>query len=118
MIGKFIFAQGIQARSFRTHGDLSLDKSLVFDELWLASSHIGGTIFASDSLINKLRLLDAEVQGSLLFRRTMFLEPAILDTVPLSGELSMRECEAHAGPLHPSRRSRRRDVVYRQNRHS
>jgi hypothetical protein len=36
VVDKSIFAQGIQARTFRTHGDLSLDKSLVFDELRLA----------------------------------------------------------------------------------
>jgi hypothetical protein len=90
VLDKSIFAQGILARSFRTHGDLSLDGSLVLGALWLARSHIGGTVFASKSLISKLEVLDSEVQGSLLFRDSLFLEPAVFDTVSLSGELAMR----------------------------
>jgi hypothetical protein len=90
VLEKSIFVDGIEGRSFRTRGDLSLDQGLIFGELYLPRAHIDGTVFANKSLISKLRVLDAEVHGSLLFRQTLILELAAFDTVSLSGELSMR----------------------------
>jgi hypothetical protein len=90
VLDKSVFADGILARSFRTHGDLSFDNSLIFGELFLARAHVDGTIFASGSLIQKMRLLDSEVHGSTLLRDSLILELAAFDTVLLSGELSIR----------------------------
>jgi hypothetical protein len=89
-LDKSIFLKGIQGRSFRTRGDFSVDGSVIFGELYLARAHVDGTVFATQSLINKVRVLDAEVHGSLLFRDSLILELAAFDTVSLSGELSMR----------------------------
>jgi hypothetical protein len=58
--------------------------------LFLARTHVGGTIFASGSAIEKMRLLDAKVHGSALFRNSLFVDLAAFDTVELSGELSVR----------------------------
>jgi hypothetical protein len=91
VLDRSVFSGGILGRSFRTHGDLSLDKSLVFGELYLARAHIDGTVFASGSFIQKIRVLDAEIHGSLLFRKTHIFELAAFDTILLSGELSVRE---------------------------
>jgi hypothetical protein len=90
VLDKSIFVHGIMARSFRTHGDLSFDNSLIFEELFLARAHVDGTIFASGSLIWKMRLLDSEVHGSWLLRNSLVLDLAAFDTVQLSGELSVR----------------------------
>jgi hypothetical protein len=91
VLDRSVFQRGIQGRSFRTHGDFSIDSSLVFGELFLARAHVDGSIFASSSLINKMRLLDTEVHGSLLFRKTQIFDLAAFDTVVLSGELSLRD---------------------------
>jgi hypothetical protein len=90
VLDKSVSADGIMARSFRTHGDLSFDSSLIFGELFLARVHVDGTIFASGSLIQKLRLLDSEVRGSSLLRDSLILDLAAFDTVQLTGELSVR----------------------------
>jgi hypothetical protein len=89
-LDKSIFRDGILGRSFRTRGDFSVDDSVIFGELYLARAHVDGTVFANKSFINKVRVLDAEVRGSLLFRDSLILELAAFDTVSLSGELSMR----------------------------
>src|SRR5262249_45759426 len=52
---------------------------------------VEGGIFARSSLIGKLEILDSEIKGSLLFRESVILTPAILDTIALSGELSFRQ---------------------------
>lgn len=85
-----LFLKGIQGRSFRTRGDFSVDDSVIFGEFFLARAHVDGTVFARKALISKVRVLDAEVRGSLLFRDSLILELAAFDTVSLSGELSMR----------------------------
>jgi hypothetical protein len=90
VLDKSVFFDGVLARSFRTHGDLSFDNSLIFGELFLARVHVDGTIFASGSLIQKMRLLDSEVHGSSLLRNSLVLDLAAFDTVQLSGELSVR----------------------------
>jgi hypothetical protein len=90
VLDKSVFLHGILARSFRTHGDLSFDNSLIFGEVFLARVHVDGTIFASGSLIQKMRLLDSEVHGSTLLRDSVILDLAAFDTVLLSGELSIR----------------------------
>jgi hypothetical protein len=89
-LDRSLFLRGIQGRSFRTRGDFSVDESVIFGELYLARAHVDGTVFASKSLISKVRVLDAEIRGSLLFRDSLILELAAFDTVSLSGELSMR----------------------------
>jgi hypothetical protein len=90
VLDKSVFKEGVQGRNFRTHGDLSFDKSLMFGELFLARVHVDGTIFASEAVIQKVRLLDAEVHGSALLRNSLILDLAAFDTVLLSGELSVR----------------------------
>jgi hypothetical protein len=90
VLDKSIFKDGVQGRSFRTHADLSFDNSLMFGELFLARVHVDGTIFASQAVIQKMRLLDAEVRGSALLRNSLILDLAAFDTVLLSGELSVR----------------------------
>ena len=90
VIDHSIFAQGIEARNFKTAGDFSIDGGVVFGEFRVARSRIGGTIFASGALIQKAEVLDSEVRGSLLLRTGVLLEPAIFDTVAVSGELSLR----------------------------
>ena len=89
VIDKSIFVKGIQARSFHTRGDFSMDESLITDQLFLARSHVDGTIFANKSLISQLQILDSQVAGSIILRDTVFLEPVIVDTVSLAGELGM-----------------------------
>lgn len=86
-----IFAQGIDARDFRSKGDLSFDGALLFGELRVTRAHIAGTIFGSDTMIDKAEILDSEITGSVLFRRSLLLEPAIIDTARISGELSLRQ---------------------------
>jgi hypothetical protein len=90
VLDKSVFAEGVQARSFRTQGDLSFDNSLMFGELFLARVHVDGTLFADEAVIQKMRLLDAEIHGSALFRSSVILDLAAFDTVQLSGELSVR----------------------------
>jgi hypothetical protein len=90
VLDKSVFAEGVQARSFRTQGDLSFDNSLMFGEFFLARVHVDGTLFADEAVIQKVRMLDAEVHGSALFRNSVILDLAAFDTVQLSGELSVR----------------------------
>src|ERR1051326_508555 len=91
VLDRSIFVRGIDGRDFRSRGDLSFDGALLFGELRLARAHIAGTIFGSDALIQKAEILDSEITGSLLFRKSLLLEPAIFDTVKISGELSLRQ---------------------------
>lgn len=90
VVDRSIFLRGIDGRSFRISGDLSFDGALVFGELLLTRAHIAGTVFGSKALIQKVEILDSEITGSVLFRYSLFLEPAIFDTVRISGELSLR----------------------------
>jgi hypothetical protein len=90
VLDKSVFKDGVQGRNLHTKGDLSFDYSLMFGELFLARVHVEGTIFADDAVIQKMRLLDAEVHGSALFRYSLILDLAAFDTVQLSGELSVR----------------------------
>jgi len=91
VIDKSIFVKGIQARNFRTGGDLSFEQSLILDELRIARSHVRGTIFANKSFVKKIQILDTEIGASLLVREALLLDPVIFDTVSISGELSLRE---------------------------
>lgn len=90
VLDKSVFKDGVQGRSFRTRGDLSFDKSLMLGQLFLARIRVDGTIFANEAVIQKMRLLDAEVHGSVLLRNSVILDLAAFDTVLLSGELSVR----------------------------
>jgi hypothetical protein len=91
VIDNSMFAKGIEGRNFRTSGDFSVDDALIFGELRIARSYVGGTVFGSGTYIQKAQILDSEVRGSVLFRKTVLLEPAIFDTVTVSGELSLRQ---------------------------
>jgi hypothetical protein len=82
--------KGIEARNFRTRGDLIFDNSVIFGTFSVRRSQIGGTLQAEDALVERLEMLDSQVQGSLLFRKTLFFKPVVLDTISLSGELSLR----------------------------
>jgi hypothetical protein len=90
VMDRSVFLKGFEARNFRMRGDLSFDGSVALDTIAIMRSRIEGTVFGSDAFIKELRVLDSEIQGSLLFRRSMIAEPAIFDTVALSGELSVR----------------------------
>jgi hypothetical protein len=91
VLDRSIFVRGIEARNFQISGDFSLDGTLIFGELLLPRAHIGGTIFASKAFIQKTEILDTDIQGSVLFRSSLFLEPAIFDTARISGELSLQQ---------------------------
>lgn len=90
VIDRSLFRKGFEARNFRISGDLSFDGSLALDEVTITRSHIDGTVFASNAYVKNLRVLDSQVQGSLIFRESTIPELAIFDTVSLSGELSLR----------------------------
>jgi len=91
VIDKSIFVSGITARNFHTSGDLSFYDGQIFGQLWIGRSRIDGTIFGDRAFIQKAQVLDSLVGGSLLFRESVSLEPAIFDTITLSGELSLRK---------------------------
>jgi len=93
VIDHSILVQGFEARNFQTKGDLSFDGGLIFGEFRVVRSRINGSIFAEKALIQKLQVLDSEISRSLILRESTFLEPAIFDTVTLSGELSVRDSE-------------------------
>jgi hypothetical protein len=90
VIDRSFFRGGLEARNFRTRGDLSFDRSAAYGTVRVARSRVDGTIWGSDAYIKKLLILDSEVHGSLIFRRTELPEPAVFDTIALSGELSVR----------------------------
>jgi hypothetical protein len=91
VLDRSFFRGGFEARNFHTSGDLSFDGSAALDTVRIARSRIGGTIFASGAYIKKLQILDSEIHGSLIFRNSTLPEPAIFDTIALSGELSVRQ---------------------------
>jgi hypothetical protein len=91
VMDRSVFLKGFEARNLHMRGDLSFDGSLALDAVTIMRSRIEGTVFGSDAYIKALQVLDSEIQGSLLFRRSMIAEPAIFDTVAVSGELSVRE---------------------------
>jgi hypothetical protein len=90
VLDRGVFVHDINGRGFRTHGDLSVDDSLILRNLWLSRSRIDGTIFGSKALIKGIDIFDSKIQGSILFRDSLVLEPALFDTVDLTGELSLR----------------------------
>jgi hypothetical protein len=91
MMDHSIFVMGIEARNFQTTGDLSFDGALIFGELSLFRSKIGGTVFGRDTLIQNPQFLDTEVRGALLLRDSVLLEPVMFDTTTVTGELSLRQ---------------------------
>jgi hypothetical protein len=90
VIDRSLFKDGFEARNFHTQGDLSFDGGLALGLVAIMRSRIDGTVFGQDAQIKELRILDTEVKGSLLFRASKIQEPAIFDTISLSGELSVR----------------------------
>jgi hypothetical protein len=93
VLDKSIFRGEIDARNFHTRGDFSLDGSVVANKLFIARTRVDGTLFASDSFIDQLQIVDSQISGSLLLRKAQFLEPAIFDTLTVSGELSVHEAK-------------------------
>ena len=55
-----IFREGIDARNFQTRADFSVDDSLIFGELGMLRSRIGGGFFATQTFMTGLRILDLE----------------------------------------------------------
>jgi hypothetical protein len=90
VIDQSLLRGGFEARNFHTRGDLSFDGSMALHTIWVSRSRVDGTIFGNGAHIEKLQILDSEIHGSLIFRESVLPEPAIFDTVALSGELSMR----------------------------
>jgi hypothetical protein len=88
--GSFL-RQGLDARNFRVRGDLSFDESRALAKITIRRALIDGAIFGSDAYIDYLEILDSEIYGSMLFRNSVFLSPIVLDTISLSGELSVRD---------------------------
>jgi hypothetical protein len=91
MMDHSIFVMGIEARNFETTGDLSFDGALIFGELSLFRAKIAGTVFGRETLIQNTQLLDTEIRGALLLRGSVLLEPVMLDTITVIGELSLRQ---------------------------
>jgi hypothetical protein len=91
VIDRSLFAKGLEARNFRTKGDFSFDGSLALERVLITRAHIDGSIYGQDAYFKQLRVLDSQVLGSMIFRRSKISEPVIVDTVKLSGELSVRE---------------------------
>jgi hypothetical protein len=89
VLDKSIFRKEIDVRNFHTRGDFSLDESIVKDRLFIARTRVDGTLFASDSAIDQLQIVDSQIFGSLLLRNARFRKPAIFDTLAVSGELSV-----------------------------
>ena len=90
VIDRSLFLKGLEARNVHTRGDLSFGDSLALGDVVITRSHIGGSIYGNNALIKQLRILDSQVDGSLIFRGSRIFGPAIFDTVSLSGELSVR----------------------------
>ena len=59
IIDRSFFGAGIEARNFRTSGDFSFDESVSNSTITLARSHIGGTVYGSESRIRKLQIFDS-----------------------------------------------------------
>jgi len=92
VIDRSLFNNGFEARNFHTQGDLSFDGSRVLGNgVVISRSRIDGTVFGQEAEIGRLRILDSEIKGSLLFRESTILKPAIFDTISLLGELSVRK---------------------------
>jgi hypothetical protein len=91
VLDQSLFKDGFEARNFHTRGDLSFDRSLALGRVAIMRSRIDGTVFGRWANIKELHILDSEIKGSLLFRESVILNPAIFDTVSLSGELSIRK---------------------------
>jgi hypothetical protein len=90
VIDRSIFMKGFEARNFHTRADVSFDGSVALDTITFTRSRVDGSIYGEGAYIKKLLVLDSEVHGSLLFRESVLTEPAIFDTVSISGELSVR----------------------------
>jgi hypothetical protein len=90
MLDGSIFVKGIEARNFRTAGDFSFEGALVFGQLAVMRAQIGGTVFSRHSLIQNAQFLDTDIHGALLLREAVLLDPAVFDTVTVTGELSLR----------------------------
>src|SRR5262249_53137012 len=72
--------------NFRTHADLSIDNSLIFTDFGMLRASLGGAFFASKSYIEGLRILDSEINGSMLVTDSLIVEAAV-DGLKLSGEM-------------------------------
>lgn len=84
------FAKGINARNFRTRGDLSIDHSLVFRHIWLYRANIGGSFFARESFISKLDVLDADIRGAFYLSDSILDRVARFDSTKVGGEINLR----------------------------
>jgi len=91
MMDHSIFVMGIEARNFQTTSDLSFDGALIFGQLSLFRAKVGGTLFGRETLIQNPQFLNTEIRGALLLRASVILEPVIIDTVTVVGELSLRQ---------------------------
>jgi hypothetical protein len=90
VIDRSVFLDGFEARNVHVRGDLSFSDSLALGEVVITRSHVEGSIYGNGAFIKKLQILDSKVDASLIFRESKIFEPAIFDTVSLSGELSVR----------------------------
>jgi hypothetical protein len=92
VIDRSVFLDGFEARNVHVRGDLTFTGSLALGEdgVVITRSHVEGSIYGNDAFISKLRILDSKVDASLIFRGSRIVEPAIFDTVSVSGELSVQ----------------------------
>jgi hypothetical protein len=86
-----IFRHGFEARNFHTRADFSFEKSVAFEKITISRSRVEGSIYGEDAYLESVQILDSEVHGSIILRRTILPKPAVFDTVSVTGELSVRE---------------------------
>jgi hypothetical protein len=91
VLDRSLFKLGIDARNFRTRGDLAVDQSFVLNEFRLTRGRVEGTVFGNGSFIERLAVLDSKIDGSLIFRESVLHRFATFDGVVLAGELSVRQ---------------------------
>jgi hypothetical protein len=116
VIDRSLFFYGFEARNFHTRGDLSFSDSLALGEVTITRSHVGGAVYGDGAFIKKLRILDSQIDGSLIFRGATIFDPAIFDTVSLSGELSVRRAALSYFVLHHSKINGELDLTDSQAR--
>lgn len=90
VLDKAVFARGIEIRNLRTKGDLSLDGSLILDQLRIIRSHIEGSLFADGSFVHRLSIGNSTIDTSASFTESVLFESAQVYNASIVRELSVR----------------------------
>jgi hypothetical protein len=85
-----VFARGVEMRNLRTKGDLSLDRSLVFDHLTIIRSQIEGSFFGDKSFVQNLSIGNSTINTSASFTESVLFESAQIYNSSVARELSIR----------------------------